>query len=47
MGKPPCNYGRYRRSTSKGEGVIAVSPVPLDGHEHCRRLLAGMGFRLT
>ena len=46
MGKPPYNYGRYRRSTSKGEGMIAVSPVPLDGHEHCSWLLAGMEFRL-
>jgi len=47
MEKPPSNYGRYRRSTSKGEGMIAVSPVSLDGHEHCRWLRAGMGLRLA
>jgi hypothetical protein len=46
MEKPANNHGRYRRSTSKGEGMIAVSPVPLDGHEHCSWLLAGMGLRL-
>jgi hypothetical protein len=34
MVKPARNPGRHCRRASKGEGLIAVSPVPVEGHQH-------------
>jgi len=36
MEEPARNGGRHCRRASKGEGMVAVSPVSIWGHQHCR-----------